>query len=285
MRKFAEYMKTDKRLILLFAVVAAQLLWLAWNYVDRTRELANAPCLLIDCTDYDPRDLFRGDYVSLSVTQSVPLDKAGKSIHWDELFCKQVNTHYEWDADKKEHREYPVVNPLPERAPQMEDSLALQDNTLATPVAVFWCKDAEGICRVARFEKPGSAADAAAADEMRCKMWMRVRFWTLRREDGQWEADISVRLSFFSQTWKNLRFYVEEGTGDLRRIWMNELGEKWDEFPATRLRRTVDVAIRENAAPVPRMLYLNGVPYPEAVEQIRNRTFKWLDAPVEPNAR
>ncbi len=284
MRKFVEYMKTDKRLILLFAVVAAQLLWLAWNYVDRTRELANAPCLLIDCTDYDPRDLFRGDYVSLSVMQSVPLDKAGKSIHWDADFCKRVNTHYEWDSDKKEHKEHPVVNPLPERAPQMEDSLALQD-AYETPVAVFWRKDTEGICRVARFEKPGSAADAAAADETRCKMWMSVRFWTRKREDGQWEADISVRLSFFSQTWKNLRFYVEEGTGDLRRIWMNELGEKWDEFPATRIRRTVDVAIRENAAPVPRMLYLNGVPYPEAVEQIRNRTFKWLDAPVETNAR
>ena len=284
MRKFAEYMKTDKRLILLFAVVAAQLLWLAWNYVDRTRELANAPCLLIDCTDYDPRDLFRGDYVSLFVTQSVPLDKAGKSIHWDADFCKRVNTHYEWDSDKKEHKEHPVVNPLPERAPQMEDSLALRDDH-ETPVAVFWRKDTEGICRVARFEKPGSAADAAAADETRCKMWMSVRFWTRRREDGQWEADISVRLSFFSQTWKNLRFYVEEGTGDLRRIWMNELGGKWDEFPATRIRRTVDVAIRENAAPVPRMLYLNGVPYPEAVEQIRNRAFKWLDAPVGTIAR
>ena len=284
MRTFDEYMKTDKRLILLFAVVAAQLLWLAWNYVDRTRELANAPCLLIDCTDYDPRDLFRGDYVSLSVMQSVPLDKAGKSIHWDADFCKRVNTHYEWDSDKKEHKEHPVVNPLPERAPQMGDSLALRDDH-ETPVAVFWRKDTEGICRVARFEKPGSTADAAAADETRCKMWMSVRFWTRRREDGQWEADISVRLSFFSQTWKNLRFYVEEGTGDLRRIWMNELGGEWDEFPATRIRRTVDVAIRENAAPVPRMLYLNGVPYPEAVEQIRNRTFKWLDAPVETNAR
>ena len=277
-------MKADKRLILLFAVVAAQLLWLAWNYVDRTRELANAPGLLIDCTDYDPRDLFRGDYVSLTVTQSVPLDKAGRSIHWDADFCKRVNTHYEWDSDKKEHKEHPVVNPLPERAPQMPDSLALQYDR-DTPVAVFWRKDAEGIYHVARFEQPGSAADAAAADETRCNMWMSVRFWTRRREDGQWEADISVRLSFFSQTWKNLRFYVEEGTGDLRRIWMNDLGEKWDEFPATRIRRTVDVAIRENAAPVPRMLYLNGVPYPEAVEQIRNRTFKWLDAPVETNAR
>ena len=95
-------MKADKRLMLLFAVVAAQLVWLAWNYVDRTRELANAPGLLIDCTDYDPRDLFRGDYVSLSATQTVPLELAGRSIHWDADFCKRVNTHYEWDSDKKE---------------------------------------------------------------------------------------------------------------------------------------------------------------------------------------
>ncbi|MEE1265117.1 MAG: hypothetical protein UHH87_02385, partial [Akkermansia sp.] len=96
---------------------------------------------------------------------------------------------------------------------------------------------------------------------------------------------VVVSLSFFARRWQNLRFYVEEGTGDLRHIWMNELGEKWDSFPADHIRRTVDVAIRENAAPVPRMLYLNGVPYPEAVEQIRNRTFKWLDAPVEQGER
>ncbi len=283
-------MKADKRLMLLFAVVAAQLVWLAWNYVDRTRELANAPGLLIDCTDYDPRDLFRGDYVSLSATQTVPLELAGRSIHWDADFCKRVNTHYEWDSDKKEHKEHPVVNPLLERAPQMPDSLSLPDSLALqddrdTPVAVFWRKDAEGIYHVARFEKPGSAADAAAADETRCNMRMRVRAHYLKQDDGQWRRDISVSLSFFAHTWKNLRFYVEEGTGDLYRIWTVELDEKWDSFPADRIRRTVDVAIRENAAPVPRMLYLNGVPYPEAVKQIRNRTFKWLDAPVESNAR
>lgn len=277
-------MKTDKRLMLLFAVVAAQLLWLAWNYVDRMRELANVPGLLIDCTDYDPRDLFRGDYVNLSVTQRVSLDMAGKSIHWDEHFCKQVNICEHWDADASEYKKYAVVNPLPERAPQMTDSLALP-YAPDIQVAVFWRKDAEGICHVVRFENPGSAADVAAEDEIRCLMWLSVHWYSCKQEDGRYKADISVTLSFFNRSWKNLRFYVEEGTGDLRHIWLNELGEKWDSFPADRVRRTVDVAIRENAAPVPRMLYLNGVPYPEAVKQIRNRTFKWLDAPVEQGAR
>ncbi|MBQ5665881.1 MAG: GDYXXLXY domain-containing protein [Akkermansia sp.] len=277
-------MKTDKRLVVLFAVVAAQLVWLAWNYVDRTRELANAPSLLIDCRDYDPRDVFRGDYVSLSATQTVPLELAGKSIHWDADFCNRVNTFWAWDEAEKKHIEHPVMNPLQERAPQMPDSLALQDDS-DIPVAVFWRKDAGGISRVVRFEKPGSAADVAAADETRCNMRMRVRAHSLKQDDGQWRRDISVSLSFFAHTWKDLRFYVEEGTGDLYRIWTVELDEKWDSFPATRIRRTVDVAIRENAAPVPRMLYLNGVPYPEAVEQIRNRTFKWLDAPVEQGER
>ena len=270
--------------MLLFAVVAAQLVWLAWNYVDRTRELANAPGLLIDCRDYDPRDVFRGDYVSLSATQTVPLELAGKSIHWDADFCNRLNTFWGWDEAEKKHIEHPVMNPLQERAPQMPDSLALQDDS-DIPVAVFWRKDAEGISRVVRFEKPGSAADVAAADETRCNMRMRVRAHSLKQDDGQWRRDISVSFSFFAHTWKDLRFYVEEGTGDLYRIWTVELDEKWDSFPADRIRRTVDVAIRENAAPVPRMLYLNGVPYPEAVEQIRNRSFKWLDAPVEQGER
>ena len=48
-----------KRTYLLFAVVAAQLLWLGWNYAERARELAESPVIHIDCTDYDPRDLFR----------------------------------------------------------------------------------------------------------------------------------------------------------------------------------------------------------------------------------
>ena len=78
------------------------------------------------------------------------------------------------------------MNPLLERAPQMPDSLALQDDS-DIPVAVFWRKDAEGIYHVARFEKPGSAADAAAADETRCNMWMRVRFWTRKLAEDQWE--------------------------------------------------------------------------------------------------
>ena len=67
-----------KRVYLLFAVVAVQLLWLGWNYVERTLELEHAPVLRIECQQRDPRDLFRGEYVALNAGQSVSLAQAGK---------------------------------------------------------------------------------------------------------------------------------------------------------------------------------------------------------------
>ena len=83
-----------------------------------------------------------------------------------------------------------------------------------------------------------------------------------------------LRLSFSRNYWHRMRFYVEEGTGDIRRLWLNEIEGK-DNVPFDKVRRTVDIVLRGNAAAIPRMLYLNGVAYPEAVEQMRNKTFKW----------
>lgn len=269
-------MKKDKCLYGVFAVVVVQLLWLGWNYVDRTRELESAPTLHIECRDVDPRDLFRGDYVRLSAQQLVTLEQAGKSIHWGEKLCKEVNTVWERDEETKVYKSIPVSNPLAPRAPQMEDSLEIDDSN-EPEVAVFWRKEANGISRVTRFEKIGAPTDVAADGEIRNTMWLEVRgYGASRREDGDYERSTAIWLRFFSQRWKDFRFYVEEDTGDLRRIWTEELGEKWADFPDERIRRTVDVAIRKGAAPVPRMLYLNGVPYPEAVELVRKRDFSWL---------
>lgn len=268
-------MKTKKCLYGVFAVVAAQLLWLGWNYVDRAHELATAPTLHIECRDVDPRDLFRGDYVSLSAQQLVTLELAGKSIHWGERLCHELNTGWSRDEKTGELIEVPVANPLPARAPEMEDSLEIKPHS-EPEVAVFWRKDADGISRVTRFEKIGAATDVAGEGEMRNTMWLSVIDRRSMQEDGRYLRGTDIMLSFFSPRWKDFRYYVEEKTGDPRRIWTQELGEKWEDFPESRIRRTVDVAIRKDAAPVPRMLYLNGVPYAEAIEMMRNRTFKYL---------
>ena len=266
-----------KRVYLLFVVVAVQLLWLGWNYVERTIELEKAPVLRIECQQRDPRDLFRGDYVALNVDQAVSLEQAGKSIYWDTEFCDKVNKDWTWKDDKR--IELVATNPLQPRAPQMEDSLKLERYTHSQRVAVFWRMGEDGLSRVVRFEKPGAPSDVAEAGEIRCLMWMDIFSHLSQKEGGEPVAYVSIELDFGSRN--RLRYYVEENTGDMYNIWVNQLNKKWSDFPADRLQYTVDLAIRENASAVPRMLYLNGVPYSEAVKQIREGTFAWLAEPVE----
>lgn len=282
-----------KRVCLLFVVVAAQLAWLGWNYVERSRELAQAPVIRIACTDYDPRDLVRGDYVSIQTRQEVPLELAGASLYWGEETCKRVNVYSHRNDETKQDEEYQVSNPLqPRPAPEVvekEDGHA-QELVPATVerLAVFWKKGVDGLHHVCRVEAPGAVQDAPAGDEIRALMWGHLSgdYDVVREAERivSVKQQVKLVLSFSNRSWRGMRFYVKEGTGDIRRLWVYG-GEDKDKVPFNSIRRTVDIVIREKAAPVPRMLYLNGVPYPEAVKQIRNRTFKWLDAPVESNAR
>lgn len=282
-----------KRVCLLFVVVAAQLAWLGWNYVERSRELEEAPVIRIACTDYDPRDLVRGDYVSIQTRQEVPLELAGASLYWGEETCKRVNVYSHRNDETKQDEEYQVSNPLqPRPAPEVvekEDGHA-QELVPATVerLAVFWKKGADGLHHVCRVEAPGAVQDAPAGDEIRALMWGHLSgdYDVVREAERivSVKQQVKLVLSFSNRSWRGMRFYVKEGTGDIRRLWVYG-GEDKDKVPFNSIRRTVDIVIREKAAPVPRMLYLNGVPYPEAVKQIRNRTFKWLDAPVESNAR
>ena len=266
-----------KRVYLLFAVVAAQLLWLVWNYVERTIELEKAPVLRIVCQQCDPRDLFRGEYVALNTDQFVTLEQAGKSICWDAGFCDSVNKDWTWKDGKRVDQL--ATNPLQPRAPRVEDSLTLVRHGLPQRVAVFWREGEDGLSRVVRFEKPGATSDTAEAGEIRCLMWMQVISHLKQKESGESEAYVSIELEFGRRN--RLRYYVEENTGDMYNIWVNQLNKKWSDFPSDRLRYTVDLAIRESATAVPRMLYLNDVPYPEAVKQILEGTFVWLPEPVE----
>lgn len=267
-----------KRVYLLFAVVAVQLLWLVWNYVERTLELENAPVLRVECRQRDPRDFFRGDYVALNAGQSVSLEQAGKSICWDAGFCDSVNKDWTWEDSTR--IDLVASNPLQPRASQMEDSLSLKTQCESQRVAVFWRVGEDGISRVVRFEKPGASTDAAGEGEFRCLMWMDVISHVSRNEAGEAELSLRVELEFHLGSMHRIRYYVEENTGDMYDIWVRQKRREWRDFPNDRLRYTVDLAIRRNASVVPRMLYLNGVPYPEAVQQILEDTFSWLPEPA-----
>lgn len=276
-----------KRVYLLFAVVAAQLLWLRWNYADRTRELAEAPVIRIDCTDYDPRDLFRGDYVSIQTSREVPLERLGASFYWDDDFCRDVNKYTRWNHKTREDEIYAVVHSLQPRpaAASVSGCKALKNRNDAERIAVYWKMGADGLHQVSRVEAPGSSADVPNPGETRALMWGDVHvYYDCEEKDNQIisvNQRVMMNLSFTRHSWKNMRFYVEEGTGDIRRFWLNEIEGK-DNVPFDKVRRTVDIVLRENAPAVPRMLYLNGVPYPEAVEQMRNRTFKWENGDEKP---
>ena len=73
-------MKRNAKIILLFVVVAAQLLWLTINYHQRRSELQTAPTICLRCNENDPRDILRGDFIRLNFNLTLPLESAGQSI-------------------------------------------------------------------------------------------------------------------------------------------------------------------------------------------------------------
>lgn len=267
-------MKKNKSFILLYVIVLAQLVWLGWNYAARVREIESSPVLHVTCSDYDPRDLLRGDYVMLDVTQTFPLEKVGGSFFWTESLCLAVNHSSLHVAGTR--KEYTVSNPLQPRAATGDVPVEIRLYASDLRVAVFWKKGEDALHHIARVEVPGSSADVAQEGERRIEMWATP--W--HRTEYVAESDTAVqrvelRLRF-SKNIRSLRYYVEEKSGDLDRIWYEELKHTWNAFPDIRVHRTVELVLRNNGAPIPRMLYLNGIPYPEAVEKIRNRTFPWL---------
>lgn len=266
-------MKKNARIILLFVVVAAQLLWLTIHYQLRRSELQTAPTICLRCNENDPRDILRGDFIRLHFNLSLPLEAAGKSIFWGKSFCEQVNTYSEWENGK--FVECKADNPLQPRLAQTPDAMEITSKHEVIRVAAFWQKAEDGFHHIRRIEAPNSAADAPAPGELRCLMWADIsNVFTNKQRTSCFDLR-------FTRGYRNsMRYFVEEKTGDLMRIWTEELHKNYADFPANRIRFTVDIALRPSAAAVPTMLYLNDIPYPQAVEQIRSGTFPWNPDPT-----
>ena len=268
-------MKRNAKIILLFVVVAAQLLWLTINYLHRRSELQTAPTICLRCNENDPRDILRGDFIRLNFNLTLPLESAGQSIFWGKSLCEQVNTYSVWENGK--YVESKVENPLQPRQVQAPNALEITSQYDYIRVAAFWKKAEDGFHHIVRIEAPDSAADTPAPGELRCLMWTDINNTCTAKQ-----RTTRFNLSFSRGYRNTMRYFVEEKTGDLMRIWTEELHKNYADFPANRIRITVDIALRPSAAAVPTMLYLNGIPYPQAVEQIRNGTFPW--PPDEPPA-
>lgn len=230
-------------LSLLAAVVLGQLSWLGFSYHARVQEIAEAPHILLDVRPYDPRDLFRGDYLSLDVGEEIPLTpeegRLGKSLYWEE------NTVAEWqDGDRVEWK-------YPAREKQSEDAVSLNGGH---EIAAFVRADADGVCRLSRIEAWGSREDVCREGEYRLPTPMRAYITASGASDATLSPVCRVSLS------RSLRYYVPEKKGNLPSVARNASAEK-------KVRVTMECVYRDKDALIPVQLFVDGVPYLDAYER------------------
>lgn len=192
----------NKRLFLLFLIVLAQLGYLGYGYFARTAEIAQSPHIKIAVEPYDPRDFFRGDYMTLNCTVKLPLPldpndpRIGKSLYWGEKL-KDF-------AAKDPYGDGENIIEQPIREPQMNEAVEIEPYTCEEEkkqMAVFFLPDEKNIYRIARVEKRGSAEDVCRGAEIRFEMELEGSWWS--------QKTLELRLP------KPLRYYIPEHTGNL----------------------------------------------------------------------
>ena len=179
------------RYFLLILIVAAQVAYLVYSYGERTKEIENAPHLVLKCKQYDPRDIFRGDYFAISNSfLRLELDSPvwGKSMYWGNDFDQErvLSRHTYLDEGK-------AVLDITPREKGADDAVDLL-NTLIDggKLAVFWKQGEDGIHNATRVEAPGTAEDTAAEGEIRTVMNVAFAEFVPQRvetdEEGKDEA-------------------------------------------------------------------------------------------------
>ncbi|MDO5464271.1 MAG: hypothetical protein Q4F40_04995 [Akkermansia sp.] len=267
-------MKKRLSLIALFALVGAQLGWLGYNYHAREVEMATAPTLLVECDAFDPRDFFRGDYVSFDCEFTYRLtDPLFRDLfHWDDT---QIKRHIEDTA---------VL--FPGRSASNPESIRLTFDRWGTGVedklVGFWTVGEDGKSKLTRVVKLGSSGDVTRPGEMRTYLRARVSPQTVAAEyDEAAEKQIGyeVRLRLLprnmERNWYRFRFYVPENMGDIPRFGQRDK----DPYPLHRLRTTVEFACREHGGLMVRQVYINDIPWVQAVRMMHDGSFPLLPEP------
>lgn len=234
-------------LSLLAAVVLGQLAWLGYSYHARVQEIAESPHILLEVRQYDPRDLFRGDYLSLDMEEEIPLTpdepRLGKSLYWE------AGDVYDYCGSGK--------IPYPAREKQTEDALCLRRGYSGPDaLAGFVRADAEGVYHLSRVEAWGSGEDACREGERRLPSPVRAHIAASRTasRDEHSHPVCNVSLSH------SLRYYVPEKKGNLPSIAWNAPAEK-------KARVTMECVLRERSGVMPVQVFVDGVPYLEAYEK------------------
>ncbi len=255
----------------IFVAVAAQVIWLAWNYHARSEELATAPRILISAQPYDPRDLTRGYYQSLNCMVRLNAEQVsailGCSVNRTELPQKLLNNH-QLGSEYTYILTTNFTPPEPHSATAEEiPANAYESFTLST----FWVKRDSGLWEISRAELPNSPEDVAAAGEIRIPMAAKWDIQHCTNEVNKTVTfDISLGLRFPGM--QSLRYYYPEELGD----FFSLLRQKEHTVPVD---ITVELAIRPTASIIPTQLYLNGIPYNEATELLKQDKFPFREHP------
>lgn len=271
------------RYFLLILIVAAQVAYLVYSYGERTKEIENAPHLVLKCKQYDPRDILRGDYFAISNSfLRLELDSPvwGKSLYWGRDFDQErvLNRTY---LDKGK-----AVLDITPREKGADDAVDLLNTFIdGGKLAVFWKQGEDGIHNATRVEAPGTAEDTAAEGEIRTVMNVEFAEFVPQRvetdeegkdaeseaEDGEAEESkenkeihytVTATFKFSGIThYDGLHFYIPDNMtpNDY------EIPEDWkDKF-------SVVLVYREDGTVIPNMLCVDGQPYLNAVKTLPRR--------------
>ena len=194
------------RYFLILLIVAAQVAYLVHSYGERTKEIENAPHLVLKCNQYDPRDILRGDYFAIDAN-FLRLDFNspvwGKSLYWGEELLKGIDSSLtEADAERLKFA------PREKAADDAVDLASLD----CKPVAVFWKQGENGLHTAVRVEAIGSAADAPAEGEIRTRMDVSFDTHTdySREEASTDRVYADFRFAGMGR-YECLRFYIPDG--------------------------------------------------------------------------
>ena len=272
------------RYFLLILIVAAQVAYLVYSYGERTKEIENAPHLVLKCKQYDPRDILRGDYFAISNSfLRLELDSPvwGKSLYWGKDFDQErvLSRHIYLDEGK-------AVLDITPREKGADDAVDLLNTFIdGGTLAVFWKQGEDGIHNATRVEAPGTAEDTAAEGEIRTVMNVEFAEFAPQRvetdeegkdaeseaEDGEAEEGkenkeihytVTATFKFSGITnYDGLHFYIPDNMtpNDY------EIPEDWkDKF-------SVVLVYREDGTVIPNMLCVDGQPYLNAVKTLPRR--------------
>lgn len=297
-------MKKRLPLVLLSTVVAGQLVWLGYNYYSRAEEIAHSPTLTVACDALDPRDLFRGDYVSFDCDFRCPLTDPvfADVFHWVAEYKpepnEENNTVTVWLPDMMETRlTADQIEGIPARAATNSDSIPVSFNSTRYSagnhkLAGFWRANEGETAALIRVVKADSALDVTQPGELRTVMEYRV-IDDVVLQNGKYVVKADVELSICVSDLNNnnrFRFYVPEKTGEPVNAWFegqrkkNKGYQNDKPFPSDRILTTVDFAVRGRNGLIVKQLYLNDIPWVEAIELMRKGNFPLLEEPIDRNS-